>query len=384
MEILRALGKRTHGLFKHTHLDPEYKNINEVITKFQNNENIIDVLKMCDIMSVIGQKQNVYQGGFGAVSVLNHPVYNENGKDYPIVMKRLLEEIDENTLNEHHEYIVEILVSSVLTRAYYLNECMHFGRIFSAFLCNGIGYMFLERYAGPIDNFEEIVGRKISDIDVKYIFVQILSSLIWAQDKYVFMHRDLHPNNILIHKLTKNDIFDNKPLIDAKSFAYKINGDVYIVPNLGYIIKIIDFGYSQLRLGDKMIVSDDVLSKKYHRTPERGNFDVEFSPSLDILFLIRSIIMLSRFYPAYRQFIKTPEFEIVACEIFNKQTGYLNGDWQMTPILEHLYQRPIGKLPDIDLTKTIQTFGRAFLSDVLVTKDMQWDNNKPFEIKILQ
>lgn len=383
MEKFRALGKRTHGLFKHTHLDPEYQNINEIITKFINNENIVDILKICDVMRMIKTRKNIQQGGFAAVSMLAHPVYNENGKDYPLVMKRLVQEIDESLLNEHHEYIVEVLVSAIMTRAYYENECMHFGRIFSAFLCNGIGYMFLERYSSPMDGFKEIVGRDASDVDIKYIFVQILSSLVWAQNEYSFMHRDLHVNNILLHKLTENDMFDNKLLINAKSFVYKINGDVYIMPNLGYIIKIIDFGYSQLMIGNQMVVTDDVITKKYHKTPERGNFDIKFSPSLDVLFLFRSIIMLSKYYPMYRQITETPEFELVACDLFNKQNGYLDGKWQMTPILEHLYQRPIGNLPDIDLPKIIQTFGRAFQSDVSVTQDMQWDENKAFETKIL-
>jgi len=69
------------------------------------------------------------------------------------------------------------------------------------------------------------------------LFFQLLSVLAIIQTKYPgFRHNDLKANNILIHKIpiAKNN---NK-------FKYKINGQIYIVPNIGFQIKLWDFDFA--------------------------------------------------------------------------------------------------------------------------------------------
>jgi len=75
----------------------------------------------------------------------------------------------------------------------------------------------------------------------RIIIFQILSVLAIIQAKYPnFRHNDMKANNILIHKIGKNKIskFDK--------YRYKINGQKYIVPNIGYQIKLWDFDFATI------------------------------------------------------------------------------------------------------------------------------------------
>jgi serine/threonine protein kinase len=69
------------------------------------------------------------------------------------------------------------------------------------------------------------------------IFFQILSVLAIIHAKYPsFRHNDMKANNILIHNI---DIDDSN-----KKYLYKINQQQYIVPNIGFQIKLWDFDFA--------------------------------------------------------------------------------------------------------------------------------------------
>lgn len=69
----------------------------------------------------------------------------------------------------------------------------------------------------------------------KSIFFQFLSVLAVIQSKYPgFRHNDLKANNILVHKITKQDEF----------FTYRIARKKYKVKNIGYQIKLWDFDFA--------------------------------------------------------------------------------------------------------------------------------------------
>lgn len=71
----------------------------------------------------------------------------------------------------------------------------------------------------------------------RVIFFQILSALAVIQTKYPgFRHNDLKANNVLIQKIESRNK-NNK-------FKYKINGNVYVIPNIGFQIKIWDFDFA--------------------------------------------------------------------------------------------------------------------------------------------
>jgi hypothetical protein len=69
------------------------------------------------------------------------------------------------------------------------------------------------------------------------IIFQILSVLAVIQNKYpAFRHNDMKANNILVHKIPTSK--------DNSKFKYKINGQIYIVPNIGIQIKLWDFDFA--------------------------------------------------------------------------------------------------------------------------------------------
>ena len=86
----------------------------------------------------------------------------------------------------------------------------------------------------------EYLKNNHEDLKTKHwrgIFFQLISVLAIIQSKYPgFRHNDLKANNILVHKIpiSKNN---NK-------FKYKINGQCYVVPNIGFQLKLWDFDFA--------------------------------------------------------------------------------------------------------------------------------------------
>jgi serine/threonine protein kinase len=73
--------------------------------------------------------------------------------------------------------------------------------------------------------------------DWRCIFFQILSALAIIHTKYPsFRHNDMKANNILIHNI---DIDNNN-----KKYLYKINNTTYVVPNIGFQVKLWDFDFA--------------------------------------------------------------------------------------------------------------------------------------------
>jgi len=77
--------------------------------------------------------------------------------------------------------------------------------------------------------------RKFKLLHWKVFFFQILSVLAIIQYKFPsFRHNDMKANNILVHKISKTN----------NSFTYKVVGKTYVVPNIGYIVKLWDFDFA--------------------------------------------------------------------------------------------------------------------------------------------
>ncbi|AYV82156.1 MAG: serine/threonine protein kinase, partial [Homavirus sp.] len=69
----------------------------------------------------------------------------------------------------------------------------------------------------------------------KVFFFQIISVLAVIQSKYPsFRHNDLKANNILVHKVSQRGTL----------FSYTVNRCKYVVPSIGYLIKLWDFDFA--------------------------------------------------------------------------------------------------------------------------------------------
>ena len=97
------------------------------------------------------------------------------------------------------------------------------------------------------------------------ILFQILSVLAVIHGKYPgFRHNDMKANNILIHNIDIDD--------ENKKYLYKINGQTYIVPNIGFQIKLWDFDFACIpNIVENSKVSADWTSK-INISPEQNKY----------------------------------------------------------------------------------------------------------------
>ena len=86
----------------------------------------------------------------------------------------------------------------------------------------------------------DFLRKKYKELTIKewrIIFFQILSVLAIIHTKYPsFRHNDMKANNLLIHNIDINS--------GTQKYLYKINNMTYIVPNIGFQIKLWDFDFA--------------------------------------------------------------------------------------------------------------------------------------------
>jgi len=86
----------------------------------------------------------------------------------------------------------------------------------------------------------DYLRKNFKSMKVKHwrtILYQILSVLAIIHTKYPsFRHNDMKANNILIHNIDVDE--------QNKKYLYKINNQTYVVPNIGFQIKLWDFDFA--------------------------------------------------------------------------------------------------------------------------------------------
>ena len=91
-------------------------------------------------------------------------------------------------------------------------------------------------------DFLDYLKKNYKDFKLKHwrcIFFQFLSVLAIIQSKYPgFRHNDLKANNLLVHEIPIIPNFDK--------YKYIINGQGYVVPNIGFQLKLWDFDFATI------------------------------------------------------------------------------------------------------------------------------------------
>ncbi len=171
------------------------------------------------------------------------------------------------------------------------------------------------------------------------IFFQILSVLSIIHAKYpTFRHNDMKANNILIHNI---DVDENN-----KKYLYKINQQHYIVPNIGFQIKLWDFDFACIPgIVDNSKVEAD-WTNKINITPEQNRY-------YDIHYFLNTLTRKGFF----------PEFN-TAPEIPDKVKEFVKR------IVPEKYES--GKL--------VSDRGRILVNDEYLTPDEILKNDKFFKI----
>ena len=104
----------------------------------------------------------------------------------------------------------------------------------------------------------------------RVMLFQILSVLAVIQAKYPgFRHNDLKANNLLIHYIESRNK-NNK-------FKYKINGQTYIIPNIGLQIKLWDFDFACIEgVVDNTKVTADWTDRINVKPKKNRYYDVHY------------------------------------------------------------------------------------------------------------
>jgi hypothetical protein len=84
--------------------------------------------------------------------------------------------------------------------------------------------------------FFELITLNTESYKHEAWFAQIILALAFAQSKFLFVHNDLHANNVMYTETTE------------EFFYYNCGGTFFKIPTYGYLIKIIDFERSSFSL----------------------------------------------------------------------------------------------------------------------------------------
>jgi serine/threonine protein kinase len=112
--------------------------------------------------------------------------------------------------------------------------------------------------------------KKFKIKDWRTIFFQFLSVLAIIQDKYpAFRHNDLKANNLLVQAIEIPEA--------NKKHLYRINNQTYVVPNIGFQIKLWDFDFACIKgVVDNAKVDADWTKKINISSEQNRYYDVHY------------------------------------------------------------------------------------------------------------
>lgn len=281
--------------------------------------------KKFDTIKIIGE------GGFGRVSkiVINgkalslkqqHPCTNtENDERIPnhlqLIcrdMKRVLSTGDVYAIKKINDVdvelvtnnmILEVLVSLVINDIIDKMKTINFVKTEKMFLLRTAQMMtFMEYCDGDLTHLPQILKRDLNDDD----YINVLTQITYAIDLlhvHKIRHNDIHAKNFLVKRIRSpftprengaieaSDIH-GVPAEQVENMTFVIDSVPVRIPNLGYIVKLIDFGLSMIDLTVRLPNG----KTKTHRV--RPVYDLkisgtryyEFNPKVDVLGLINTII----------------------------------------------------------------------------------------------
>lgn len=140
--------------------------------------------------------------------------------------------------------------------------------------------------------------KKFKPIHWKVFFFQIISTLAIIHSKFpTFRHNDLKANNMLVHNVSKK----------SNKYSYIILGKEYIVPNIGFHLKMWDFDFACIPgiVDNKKVLIE--WTNGINITPEKNRY-------YDIHYFFNTLIKKGFF----EQFMIEPEIPKEAKDFVNR------------------------------------------------------------------
>lgn len=120
-----------------------------------------------------------------------------------------------------------------------------------------------------IDSWVEKNYNDITESHWKSIIFQVIYTLAILQDKFHFMHNDLHPGNVLIASVVPDTYL-----------TFKLFDKVYYVENTGYIPKLWDFEFSNM------------FKEEYEEYQNIVEFEIGYNPSYDPHVFLKGLLQI--------------------------------------------------------------------------------------------
>jgi hypothetical protein len=139
------------------------------------------------------------------------------------------------------ESLCHVLVTDLVAKS----VTPHVVMAFRALQCRDTGYLLQERINSTIEEFlEETPG--VDAGGMASLYLQAFVTLHVLQDSCNFKHADLHTDNLFIKEIDEDMEWKGVKLKGASHFSYNLGDVTLTVPNIGYIVKIGDFGCATL------------------------------------------------------------------------------------------------------------------------------------------
>ncbi len=131
-------------------------------------------------------------------------------------------------------------------------RCINFIDVFGFTTCNQPEkmkqYIFMERITGSIDKATHLFAPTLPNSNMynsmDIMIIQLLFALCCMQQSYQIQHNDLHPGNMFFERITDETIYHGQKLSNADYLQYTLFDKEFYLPNIGYLMKIGDFGLS--------------------------------------------------------------------------------------------------------------------------------------------
>mgnify|MGYP001562310589 CR=1 FL=1 len=168
---------------------------------------------------------------------------------------------------------VESLASLILANEVRKKNTIHFPITSDVFTCQNSHYDIPHFYM-IMEKLEPLKFHTFSPTDQEILLFQIFASVYFMQEKFIMSHQDLHFGNIMLKRIPKINPYLN----------YQINKKWYQVPNIGYAIVIIDFGFATFSYKHEKYFFEDIdISFK----PE-FNISKNYRPFYDLYFFAKN------------------------------------------------------------------------------------------------
>ena len=173
------------------------------------------------------------------------------------------------------EFVNESLCHILLTDLVAKHLTPHLVMAFRSLECENVGYLLQERIDSTL---EETLERdpQIDSRGLASLYLQIFVTLHILQETCGFKHHDLHTDNIFIKKISPTMVWKGERMDQATHFQYILgNGVTLCIPNIGYIVKIGDFGIGSMDAFGRRIQRLDMGT--HARQPRWGPWDAKLT-----------------------------------------------------------------------------------------------------------